>query len=344
MRYGVGSLGLIAAIEELSLARDLPGVQAVVRRAARELCGSDGATFVLRDGGSCFYADEDAMEPLWKGQRFPLEACISGWAMLHSQPAIVPDIYADPRIPHEAYRPTFVRSLVMVPMRRQDPIGAIGNYWAQEHRASAEEVVLLQALANATAVAMEFVAINAELEDRVARRTAELEEANAAVHQLSLTDELTGLHNRRGFELLAGQELAVLERHPDRVAAPVFLDVDGLKRVNDEEGHLAGDRALRQVAGVLAASCRHGDVLARLAGDEFVVFADVDRDGGPEALVAHLRAAFDAADGCAGGVSVGVVTAESGRPASLPELLAEADAAMYRDKRSRRGGVSSPVG
>jgi len=123
-----------------------------VRAAARELCGADGATFVLRDGPYCYYADEDAISPLWKGQRFPLETCISGWAMLDGRAAAIENNDADERIPHAAYRPTFVRSLAMVPIRRIDPIGAIGNYWAEQHQPTEEEIELLQALADSTAV------------------------------------------------------------------------------------------------------------------------------------------------------------------------------------------------
>src|SRR5262245_6937997 len=169
---------LIDVVQRLSLARNLETVQEIVRRAARSLTGADGATFVLRDGDRCHYADEDAIAPLWKGQRFPMSACISGWAMIHRKPAVIEDIYADDRIPHDAYRPTFVKSLVMVPIRTLDPIGAIGTYWAAPHKATDEEVRLLQALADSTAVALENVRVFAELEDRVKARTAELEARN----------------------------------------------------------------------------------------------------------------------------------------------------------------------
>lgn len=74
---------LIKAIQDLSAAHDLATIQRIVRVAARELTGADGATFVLKDGDQCFYADEDAISPLWKGRRFPLESCISGWSMIH---------------------------------------------------------------------------------------------------------------------------------------------------------------------------------------------------------------------------------------------------------------------
>jgi GAF domain-containing protein len=125
-----------------------------VRTAARGLARSDGATFVLRDGDECFYADEDAMSPLWKGQRFPLTQCISGWAMLHREPVVVPDIRADERIPQEAYRPTFVRSLAMVPVGTGEPVAAIGVYWATVGIASQESIVEVRSLAALTAVAL----------------------------------------------------------------------------------------------------------------------------------------------------------------------------------------------
>lgn len=165
---------LVEAVQQLSLARDLAGVMAVVRTAARQLTGADGATFVLRDQGRCYYADEDAISPLWKGQRFPMEACISGWAMLHREAVAIPDIYADPRVPQDAYRPTFVRSLVMVPIRTADPVGAIGTYWARPHAATPDEIELLATLANSTSIALENVQLLAELEQRVEQRTADL--------------------------------------------------------------------------------------------------------------------------------------------------------------------------
>lgn len=170
---------LVAAIQELSLARTVAAIAEIVRCTARRLTGADGATFVLRDGDQCHYADEDAIGPLWKGRRFPLKNCISGWVMLNRRPVIIPDIYADERIPHDAYRPTFVRSLVMVPIRTMAPLGAIGNYWAQLRYPTADEVNILQALADSTAVALESVRVFEELEARIRTRTADLERANA---------------------------------------------------------------------------------------------------------------------------------------------------------------------
>jgi GAF domain-containing protein len=148
---------LVGAVQELSLARDLETIMRVVRKAARDLTGADGATFVLKDTDLCYYAEEDAIAPLWKGQRFPMSTCISGWTMINKQAAVIEDIYKDPRIPHEAYRPTFVKSLAMVPIRTLNPIGAIGNYWATKRQPTAVEVNLLSSLADITSVSIENV-------------------------------------------------------------------------------------------------------------------------------------------------------------------------------------------
>jgi signal transduction histidine kinase len=169
---------LLDAVTALASARDESGVCSIVRRAARELSAADGVTFVLRKGNHCYYADEDAIGPLWKGRQFPIDTCISGWAMLNRQHVVIPDIYSDERIPHDAYRPTFVKSLMMVPVRREDPIAAIGAYWAAYHVATPLEIGVLQSLADAAALALYNVQLDANLKaalrhEREARESAE---------------------------------------------------------------------------------------------------------------------------------------------------------------------------
>ena len=338
-RYLAGMERLIGAVQELSLARDLATIQRIVRTTARELTGADGATFVLRDNGYCYYADEDAISPLWKGRRFPIQTCISGWAMLNRKPAVIEDIYRDARIPHEAYRPTFVKSLAMVPIRALDPVGAIGNYWAAIRQPSEQEVRLLQALADSTAVAMENQQVYQELEQRVEARTAELQAANEEIRNLSLTDELTGLRNRRGFLLFADQARRLAMR-AGKQAAIVYADVDGLKTVNDRQGHGAGDALLRNFAGVLTNTFRESDVIARVGGDEFCVFG-AELDLNPDVLVARLEyniARFNAEHPGSFplAASAGVWRCPFKGEQTLEELIAHADKAMYASKRARR--------
>jgi PAS domain S-box-containing protein len=160
---------LATAVRELAFARDT--LTSIVCREARRVSGADGVTFVLRDGAFCHYVDEDAIAPLWKGRRFPMNECISGWVIRNGQAVAIPDIYRDDRVPHEAYRPTFVKSLAMVPVRPEDPVAAIGAYWAREHLASDDELSALRVLADASSTALAAI----DSTQRLARRSAELE-------------------------------------------------------------------------------------------------------------------------------------------------------------------------
>ncbi len=199
-------MALIRVVQDLSFARDLSAIQEIVRSAARALTGADGATLVLREGNECHYLDEDAVAPLWKGKRFPVQTCISGWSMLNRRAAVIPDIYTDARIPIETYRPTFVKSLVIVPIRSIEPIGAIGSYWATPHEATQEEVRTLQALADATALALENVRNYAQLEQRVQERTRKLEAAREAAQQARESAE-RAQRAKSGFLAAASHDL-----------------------------------------------------------------------------------------------------------------------------------------
>ncbi len=210
---------LVGVVQRLSLARSLPEIQRIVGAAARRLIRADGATFVLRDGNQCFYADEDSIAPLWKGLRFPMESCVSGWVMLHGEPAIIPDIYSDERVPQEVYRPTFVKSLAMVAIRRLDPLGAIGAYWGYQHRPTHEEVEVLQALADSSAVAIANVMAYKELCDSRLETLRRL--AVAGEYRDDGTHQHTDRVARTSF--LIAQQLGLSDSQADliRQAAPL---------------------------------------------------------------------------------------------------------------------------
>jgi len=159
----------------------------------------------------------------------------------------------------------------------------------------------------------------------------------AVLRNLSLRDELTGLHNRRGFRALVEQEL----RHSTRDHTSyllLFADVDGLKLINDSFGHAEGDRALLDTAAVLKHSFRDSDVLARLGGDEFTAFAVGVSDHSGTPMLPRLRDSLDALNRQPGrrfslSLSLGVAQYESDSFNSVDQLLATADQALYRQKR-----------
>ncbi|KRE33810.1 hypothetical protein ASG82_22395 [Mycobacterium sp. Soil538] len=457
--YVRGMTRLTDVIQQLSLARTMHEVQRVVAATAREVIGCDGATFVLRDHDMCFYADEDSIAPLWKGRRFPMEACVSGWVMLHKQPAVIPDIYRDGRVPCDAYRPTFVKSLVMVPVRRKDPIGAIGCYWAQQRQPTEHEVALLQALADVTSVAVESVQLHAVLEQKVGDRSdvrtrpmqssaapsdidttfaaafanapigmavigldgsfqqvnrefcritgysaealtqltfqdithaddldIDLAEASRllagdiASYQMdkryysrdghvvwvrlsvflvhddageplsfishiedisarrrdeellrrqATLDALTGVYNRSRFDEELRRYAAVAARHSTADEAAVFMiDLDGLKQINDQRGHTAGDAYLKTVADVISRRLRLSDVVGRIGGDEFAVLLPHTTVAQAQQLAQTLVEQVETLS--PGGICIGIATIT---PDTIDGALERADQAMYRAKR-----------
>ena len=191
-----------AAMEQLSQARCMEEVVELLRRTARRIVGADGIAVVLRDGGFCHYVAEDAEEPLWQGQRYAAETCVSGWAMLHRETVSIPDIRQDSRVPLNAYLSTFVRSILMVPIGLREPVAALGAYWACEREASVDEIALLEALARGASTALENARLlasleemGADLERRVVERTTELERAQASLRQtqkMEIIGQLTG--------------------------------------------------------------------------------------------------------------------------------------------------------
>lgn len=168
------------------------------------------------------------------------------------------------------------------------------------------------------------------------------------LRSLSLRDDLTKLYNRRGFLEVAGQAQMQAARD-SRPAALIFVDLNGMKRINDELGHEAGDDALVDTASVLGKALRESDVLARLGGDEFAAFVLDFTCLDLESLRMRLRGLADEATQDRArpyrlSMSVGAAYTEPGSRKSLGELLETADAAMYRQKRARQaaGNISIP--
>ena len=189
---------------------------------------------------------------------------------------------------------------------------------------------------------------------RGSKRTSMLNAIRYAVRQhrvqqklmdMALTDELTGLYNRRAFRVLASQSLRLAHRMQRRLLL-IFADLDGLKQINDRFGHREGDRALSRTATALKDIFDgKGDIVARLGGDEFVALVEEQPGTDVEMLCSVMRACV--ADRGARerryglSLSVGVARFNPRSTRSLSDLLAEADEALYSHKRARVNGSSA---
>ncbi|GJD37019.1 GAF domain-containing protein [Methylobacterium aerolatum] len=145
---------LTRAAKRLASAQGMDEIVAVLRSEARQVAGSDGIAVILREGDLCHYVAEDAIEPLWKGRRFPLDQCVSGWAILHRASAVIPDLEADLRVPREAYTNTSMRSLAMAPIGLPEPLGALGAYWCAYMDLDDATIRRLEILAEVAGAAM----------------------------------------------------------------------------------------------------------------------------------------------------------------------------------------------
>ncbi|MFH1057819.1 MAG: diguanylate cyclase [Pseudomonadota bacterium] len=198
------------------------------------------------------------------------------------------------------------------------------------------------------AIIKEFAEIKAELglaqQEIERRKRAELEliTSRQELERLAVTDELTGLANRRHFRERAEDEFRRSRRY-GRPLALVIMDLDGFKHVNDQLGHQAGDEALKKVAAIGALQVRSSDLLARVGGDEFALLLPETAAEPARQLAERLRQAVgeSALTTTRGpvrlGLSLGVAELDGGQK-TLDDLLRVADEAMYADKASRRSG------
>lgn len=175
-----------------------------------------------------------------------------------------------------------------------------------------------------------------------AQDVTELLKAQHALQNLSLTDELTGLYNRRGFLTLAEQQIK-LERHEGTARGLVlmFADMDGLKQINDRWGHGAGSDAIVNFSKLLKSVLRSADLVARWGGDEFVILTIGSSDEGPDLMIDRIQNTlrryneesmlpYDLA------CSIGVAPVRVDDDMTFEQIIAEADAAMYEEKRRRK--------
>jgi diguanylate cyclase (GGDEF)-like protein/PAS domain S-box-containing protein len=160
------------------------------------------------------------------------------------------------------------------------------------------------------------------------------------IRALSITDQLTGLSNRRGFLALAEQQLKIADRTKKEILL-VYIDLDGMKWINDHLGHKEGDNALIEVAAVLKETFRSSDIIARMGGDEFAVLAIDMTEGNADIQMARLQDQIDMHNGRENrgyniSISAGCSCYDPANPCSIDELMASADERMYEQKRSKK--------
>lgn len=181
------------------------------------------------------------------------------------------------------------------------------------------------------------------LADKLYQKVTELEKANERLRNISLSDGLTGLNNRRGFMILA-TGLLKFARRADYSICLLYIDLDSLKYINDTFGHAGGDAAITQFARILTETFRESDVIGRLGGDEFVVLIIDATEADLHSLEARLQSNVDVYNTKtdprqALSFSLGTIWADPRSSVAMEELLSQADQAMYAHKLRRKRPV-----
>ena len=176
---------------------------------------------------------------------------------------------------------------------------------------------------------------------RAIRFALERQKSLAKLQNISYTDDLTGLYNRRGFIHFAEKQLLLAE-HLKKECLLLFVDLDHMKWINDNLGHIKGDQALIAIADILRATFRKSDILARIGGDEFVILClEADEITEDQSLKNRLLLNLQNYNAQAIAsyplsLSIGVARFDPKSPVLIEQLLAKADSLMYEDKRRKQ--------
>lgn len=283
-----------------------------ITRTARRLFDVDTCLVSLVDSERQWFKSRQGLD----ATETPREISFCGHAILTEEILIVEDAEKDPRFadnPLVTDAP-FIRFYAGCPIYSPDKyaVGTLCLIHSQPRKLADSDMASLRDLAGM-------------VEDRL-RLSAE-----------ATVDRLTQVANRHGFEIVAAQILSVCKR-TEADAQLLFFDLDGFKAVNDEQGHSAGDDMLRQFGKILKLCFRDSDLIARIGGDEFVALLTGEEINVDAALGRLTNAAVIARAGQETKLhwSVGVTQFDPLRHRALSDLVAEADARMYEDKRVRK--------
>lgn len=319
---------LLAVIQAQSdvarLGPDLPAVMALVTERAQQLTAADGAVIELAEGDDMVYRAASGCGASQLGLRLARQGSLSGLSVSTNQVLICLDSEEDPRVDQAACRRVGIRAMVVVPLSHNGSVVGVLKVAARQPGAfTARDSQLLAMLADLIGSAM-FHAGRFANDDLLYRATH---------------DALTGLANRALFYDRLRQELHQAKRSGEPLGVAI-IDMDGLKAINDQLGHRAGDVALRAFGERLKQAARQADTVARLGGDEFALILHQLQPPLAQSVGQRLIAAAEAPFAYDGqcvpvGGSIGIALwPEDGD--TTEQLIEVADQRMYANKRQRK--------
>jgi diguanylate cyclase (GGDEF)-like protein len=347
----IDMLGIHAASRVLSSETTIEGLRNRIVEVLSAMTGATGVQLLLwgeEEQGWLLAGEADAaLSPVDGGRRLLPTSAIR-YVERTGDPLVVADATRDDRFARDPYLHQLgTCSLMVVPVRSRGELGAMllleNRLIRNAFTADRLDGVLL--IAGQLAVSLRNALVYSSLEHKVAQRTEELALANARLEQLSITDPLTGLPNRRRLQAVLRSEWERAQRTQTPLAL-AMVDIDHFKSYNDHYGHAAGDRCLQRVATLLRQRLRETDLAARYGGEEFamvmphadlataVQVANCLRTAVAELAEPHPEAARGIVT-----ASIGVASVTPQRTGQVEELIESADTELYRAKRSGRDRV-----
>lgn len=322
-------IGIQTEIAKLGL--DLGAVMHLVVERTLGLVGADGAAIELAEGDDMVYRAAAGGAAPQMGLRLKVNQSLSGLCVRTGETLRCDDSENDPRVDREACRRVGLRSMIVMPLKHNDAtVGALKAMSSQPAKFGDEHVKVLGLLSEMVGAAM-FYAAKYDVEELFRRATH---------------DGLTGLANRSLFMDRLRTVVAQYDREP-RSAAVLMIDMDGLKQVNDNHGHRAGDALIAEFANRIRNIARLSDTVARLGGDEFgIILMPVDLPEGISAAIQRLTSAIEPPFTFEGRqyqlrASIGAAHyPEDGH--GIEELLELADNRMYVEKKERKAAGMAP--
>lgn len=303
---------------------DLSGVVEAVVNRIPTITNAEGAIVEYTENDEMVYRGASGFARPLLGKRARREASLSGLCVRLGQILRSDDIQVDPRVDIEPFGQVGVRSMVVAPLKHDGSVvGVLKIVSAETHAFTARDVRVLELMSELIAAAMYHAARN---------------ESNA-LYQLATHDPLTGLANRTLFFERVNRLTSPGRRQIEPLGI-LLIDMDGLKRVNDNFGHRAGDAAIRETAIRISRIPRRSDIVARLGGDEFgVILGEISEISDLRAIVDRISHETDQPFRFEGHTMD--LTASIGHArfpddgSNVDALLEAADRSMYQMKRSR---------